>query len=182
MPLAYFISFSTYGSHLPGDSRGWVDADHNIHGTPVRTANSVLLDTVKQQGIVEYALDSEQQRQLVLEALMETCRFRGWCLIAAHIRIHHAHFLVKAECPPEKVLTAAKANATRILKEYLNSREIPIPAKFWAAHGSTRYVWDAKDLDPLTHYIYHEKGVPMSRFCLNPDPHDAPRNTHGWEK
>lgn len=33
-PLAYFISFRTYGSWLRGDERGWQDRRNNKYGTP----------------------------------------------------------------------------------------------------------------------------------------------------
>jgi hypothetical protein len=33
-PLAYFISFRTFGTWLHGDRRGSVDRFHNIYGTP----------------------------------------------------------------------------------------------------------------------------------------------------
>ncbi len=34
MPLAYFITFTTYGSWLPGSVKGSADAEHNVYGTP----------------------------------------------------------------------------------------------------------------------------------------------------
>ena len=34
MPLAYFITFTTYGSWLPGSDKGSVDAEHRSYGTP----------------------------------------------------------------------------------------------------------------------------------------------------
>jgi hypothetical protein len=33
LPLAYFLTFRTYGSWLPGDPRGWVDRQRNVPGT-----------------------------------------------------------------------------------------------------------------------------------------------------
>jgi hypothetical protein len=34
-PLAYFITFHTYGTWLPGDGRGSVDAHHRAYGAPL---------------------------------------------------------------------------------------------------------------------------------------------------
>ncbi len=34
-PLAYFTTFSSYRTHLPGPEKGWVDAKHSIPGSPV---------------------------------------------------------------------------------------------------------------------------------------------------
>ena len=34
VPLAYLITFRTYGTWLHGDARGSVDREHNVFGTP----------------------------------------------------------------------------------------------------------------------------------------------------
>ena len=39
MPLAYFITFTTYGTHLHGSAKGSVDLEHNIYGTPLVERN-----------------------------------------------------------------------------------------------------------------------------------------------
>ena len=33
MGVAYFITFTTYGTWLPGSAKGSVDTDHNAFGT-----------------------------------------------------------------------------------------------------------------------------------------------------
>jgi hypothetical protein len=84
-----------------------------------------------------YALD-EIRRQVVLESLQEVCRFRGWTLLAAHIRTSHAHVVVAAESKPEPVMVAMKAYGSRAL----NSLGIDAPCtRRWARHGSTQYLW-----------------------------------------
>jgi hypothetical protein len=40
-PLAYLITFNTYGSWLHGDRRGSVDRFHNRYGTPRVGANPI---------------------------------------------------------------------------------------------------------------------------------------------
>jgi len=179
-PIAYFITFSTYACHLPGDSRGWVSPARNIYGTPQEPPDPVCKNSFLSQGIKPYTLDTDTQRVLVLESLLKTCQLRSWQAIAMHVRQNHVHCLLKATGLPEQIMVSLKAHATRCLKEYhLRNGQI-MPPKFWASHGSTRYIWKPEELEPLTHYIYHEQGTPMARFCLNPDPHDASRNTHGW--
>jgi hypothetical protein len=39
VPIAYFISFTCYGTWLHGDERGSVDCRHNLYGTPVLPAD-----------------------------------------------------------------------------------------------------------------------------------------------
>jgi hypothetical protein len=40
LPLAYFITFSTYGSWLHGEEKGSVDRAHNLPGTPYLEADA----------------------------------------------------------------------------------------------------------------------------------------------
>src|SRR6476660_2151667 len=36
---AYLLTFSTYGTHLPGSEKGWVDAQRCIPGSPILASN-----------------------------------------------------------------------------------------------------------------------------------------------
>ena len=40
-PLAFFITFRTYGTWLHGDPRGSVDRQHNRYGTPYLPPNKL---------------------------------------------------------------------------------------------------------------------------------------------
>jgi len=40
-PIAFFITFRTYGTWLHGDERGSVDRCHNHYGTPRLPANTL---------------------------------------------------------------------------------------------------------------------------------------------
>jgi len=82
IPLAYLITFRSYGSWLHGRS-GSVDRFHNVYGTPTlppdearRRYNKRLLAQrpVKLDG---------KQRAAVELAVRETCRIRNWRLWAS---------------------------------------------------------------------------------------------------
>ena len=87
-PLAYLISFRTYGSWLHGDQRGSIRP-------------SIL---------------NAAQRKSVETAIVETCGTRKWSLLALNVRTNHVHVVVTADTLPERVLNALKANATRQLR------------------------------------------------------------------
>ena len=176
-PTAYFLTFSTYGTHLPGDLRGWVRKLQPAPGTkqalPCPNLELHITTTLVPDA---FHLSTLEQQNCVLHAIQETCRYKEWRLIAAHVRTDHVHCLLQGLVTPEVMLSTLKAYATRALRQQFTSGD----AKIWARHGSTLYVWDVKDLDAVTHYIVHEQGTPMAWYCFNPDPTDAPRNTHGW--
>ena len=73
-PLAYFLTWSTYGTWLPGDERGWIEYGHGW----------LLPDAVRkleaEASMTEEAcrLDGDQ-RDLVERQIAETCKVRGTC-------------------------------------------------------------------------------------------------------
>ncbi len=46
-PLAYLIAFTTYGTRLPGDERGWVSRLESRYGTPHSPPRPGLKRTMK---------------------------------------------------------------------------------------------------------------------------------------
>ena len=104
-----------------------------------------------------YSLD-ELRRKIVLEAIRGECSYRNWKLFAVHVRSTHVHVVVSATDKPEKVMKNFKSYASRALNEAgfdgLNRRR-------WARHGSTRYLWDAEDVERVINYVLYRQGKPM---------------------
>ena len=102
-PLAYFITFTTYGTWLHGRNPGSVDRGHNVPGTAFVPADADL-ESARRQAMRQdpYLLD-EPQRAVVLRTIREVTAHRGWKLWAAHVRSNHVHVVVTADCRPEKV-------------------------------------------------------------------------------
>ena len=97
-PIAFFISFTCYGSWLHGDDRGSVDLAHNIFSTPVlppdsRTGIGELARARLSQP--PFALD-ESDRELVRDAFVSVCQKKGWKPWAVHVRAKHVHVVVTA--------------------------------------------------------------------------------------
>ncbi len=90
-PLAYFITWTTYGSWLPGDERGWVvKPGHFMAPEQQREVRARALMTD-----VELTLDREQ-RELVEQTVADHCRHRGWYLHRVSCRTQHVHVVVTA--------------------------------------------------------------------------------------
>jgi hypothetical protein len=109
VPLAYFITFRTYGTWLHGDERGAVDRFHNYYGTPLippdqdwRARNERVLSH-------EPVTLSESQRNCVDAAIRQTCEVRTWLLRALNVRTNHVHVVLSSESNrPDRILKCAK--------------------------------------------------------------------------
>jgi REP element-mobilizing transposase RayT len=167
-PLAYFLTFTCYGTWLHGDERGSVDKAHNAPGTPVLPSDPQR-HAREQDELAEppYHLDGPR-RQVTLQALREIARRKGWTLHAVHVRTNHVHLVVTADGPPERILNDFKSAASRRLnKAFPAERE----RTRWTRHGSTRYLWTEGVVAEKVRYVLDEQGEPMERF---PDPGAAP--------
>lgn len=152
-PLAYFITWSTYGTWLPGDERGWVefrhgwkmpDAARNLEAAARMTEDACRLDA--------------RQRQAVEEQMGETCKYRGWHLYAVNCRSNHMHFVVAAVAKPQLVRARLKAWCTRRLKAVEKQRLGSdgtgfVRGNWWAERGSQRFINDDDGLESALLYV-----------------------------
>jgi hypothetical protein len=184
VPLAYFITFRCYGTWLHGDERGSVDRRHNQYGTPY-LAESTTWHSYSSWKLKFPSVNlSSEQRKSIEYAIRETCLFRNWKLHGLNVRINHVHSLVTAysarngislsfalesgledSVPPERVLNALKANATRQLRAdgYWPYERTP-----WVSGGSKRYIWTAFGLEQAKEYVLNGQGGPMPEFDKRP--------------
>lgn len=155
-PLAYLITFRTYGSWLPGDARGTVDRDHHLAGQPylppdgrrAAKASQLLVDAPLEFNLV--------QRKSVETAIRAVSLHRGWLLEAIAVRSNHVHLVVSAQETPERVMNAFKSWGTRALNE---AGLVDRGDKVWARHGSTRYLWQSSSLSDACRYVLeHQDG------------------------
>ena len=158
IPLAYHITFRCYGTWLHGDPRGSVDRFHNRYGTPLIPPNTQWRQynerSLKHPPVTLQA----QRRAAVKEGIRETCKIRQWRLWALNVRTNHVHSVVSANCDPEIVLIALKANATRKMREAgcWNSSKTP-----WAKRGSKKRLWTEEQLYGAIAYVEYEQGPPL---------------------
>ena len=157
-PLGYLITFRAYGTWLHGDRRGSVNRFHNRYGTPRLPPNEgwkkYNRDALKQSPV---RLGS-RQRRAIEEAIRETCKKRRWDFWTTNVRTNHIHTVVSAQCKPEKILAAFKANATRKLREAgcWHSSRSP-----WVDRGSKKYLWTEADVINAVAYVDYDQGEPL---------------------
>ncbi|MGH9621680.1 MAG: transposase [Bryobacteraceae bacterium] len=166
--MAYLLTFSAYGTHLPGSEKGWVDAQHRMYGSPILAPNPTR-EAYWGEHLKEtpWPLDAEARR-IVLQTLRSVCHYREWTAHALHVRTTHVHAVVGGEATPERMLSDYKAYATRALRDAFpqNRRR-----RYWTNHGgSTRYLWNEMSLRAAMEYVLNGQGEKMAWYAES-EPH-----------
>ena len=161
--FAYFLTFRTYGTWLHGDERGSVSRENNQYGRPLITPHANLRKQM-QSNMSEPALQfsSAEQRQTVLQSIIDTCNYNHWILFAAHVRIEHVHLVLQSSSSKEDAQRIIKCYATKDLKKYHS--ELSQRNHFWSRHGSTKNIWAPESLFPALYYVIKQQGEPMALF------------------
>lgn len=129
-PLGFFLTWTTHGTWLPGDLRGWVDPRRPgiQQGDPEkekRARKSLRGDPV---------LLGLDQRIAVNQAIRDHCAHRTWPLHALNVRSNHVHVVVTADLHPDLIMTQLKTWGSRRLNK------MGLRRKWWTEHGSTRWI------------------------------------------
>ena len=160
-PIAYFITFHTYGTWLHGSEKGSIDRSHNRHGDEVLPPDDRLESYRRSQmKQPEYRLD-QSHRSLVMRAILEHGEHKQWKIWAIHVRTNHVHVVVTSAQPPERVLMECKAYASRALNQAALD---PPDCKRWSRHGSTRHLFTEDEVAAKIRYVVEEQGEPMELF------------------
>jgi REP element-mobilizing transposase RayT len=159
-PLAYLITFRTFGTWLHGDDRGSIQRRGN---EPMRTVYIDLNIPLKEK-MVEASrrgpvILNRTERQIVAKAITEVCRYRSYDLKALNVRTNHTHVVAAKPIPPKKMISEFKAYATRRLRE---SGEASEDQKVWSRGASTRYLWKPRHVNAAIEYVlYAQEDLPF---------------------
>ena len=148
--LAYHITWTTYGTWLPGDDRGWIKkgASGIQPPDPERACSASEL-------MVEGAVRlSPAQRAIVEETIADHCRIRKWTLHAMNARSNHVHVVVTADLDPEEVMEQLKAWCSRRLSDAAGLTE-PVAAKAGRRHWFT----EGGDKEIIENETYLENAI-----------------------
>ena len=149
-PVAYFITWATYGTWLPGDERGWVEYRHGWQLPDlIRKLETAAIMTEDACWL------NPEQREAVHQQIAETCFHRGWILHAVNYRTNHLHVVVAASGSPRIVRSQLKAWCTRKLKGLAQSKEANGKTRenWWAERGSQRFINDDMSLEAAIVYV-----------------------------
>ncbi len=150
-PLAFFLTWPTYGTWLPGDERGWV-----LYSVG-RQSPDEFRRRIAEIRMTEDAcrLDPEQ-RKLVEATVMRHCEIRRWELFEVNCRSNHLHVVFNGNLHPDIMRTQFKAWCTRRLKERDIARGMAcadLRENWWAERGSCRYINDHASLEAARLYV-----------------------------
>ncbi len=153
--LAYFLTWTCYGTWLHGDPRGSVDQQHNVHGTPFLAARQDFVRADQRNLLHSPTLLNEAQRARVENTIRAHAAFRKWDLLAVNVRTNHVHVVINpGELAPEEVLNQLKAWSTRRLRE---ANLVESSQRIWTTHGSTQYLWTNDAVEQAVRYVLEEQ-------------------------
>jgi len=145
-PLAYFITWTVYGTFLQGDQRGWRKrrSGEQLPQPPLaewrrdRLKHPILFLNNDQQSAVELAIAAH-------------CQHREWQLHVSAARTNHIHAVVTAaEHLGKRVRDQLKANATRALREtWAEFCDRPV----WTVGGDWQCINSEDDLETVIVYV-----------------------------
>jgi REP element-mobilizing transposase RayT len=134
-PLAYFLTWTTYGTWLPGDARGWVNRrrrDGQVVEAPSPALESFARDLMSETPVI---LDPPM-RGIADEAIRQACHEFRWTIRALEVRSNHVHIVVTAnDAGPGKVMGVLKVRATQALNAVEAGRQRD---RWWTKDGSKR--------------------------------------------
>lgn len=143
MAIAYFTTWTTYGTWLPGDERGWYQPQRGF-GDPDAVRSQMASLRMSESTIV---LETEQ-RKLVEKVVADHCRIRDWFLHAVDCRTNHVHVVVTANVPIDRPREQFKSWATRRIRALDPSRH-----HWWTERGWNVYLDDDADLQAAITYV-----------------------------
>jgi REP element-mobilizing transposase RayT len=143
--ITYFITWTTYGSWLPGDSRGWRKKKKGD-----QPPQPLLEDWCRGRMSESAVVLNATQRGKVESVCREHARIRNWALHAVNARSNHVHLVVTADKAPQLVRDQFKANATRVLRQ---EPDAITHDKIWTRGGDCDVVDGEDDLERVVEYV-----------------------------
>lgn len=157
-PIALFFTWSTYGTWLPGDARGWIEYRKGYR-LPDR-----IRELEAKARMVEAAcrLNAEQRQEVHLQ-VAETCTRRGWTLHAVNCRSNHIHIVASASASPKFMRSHLKSWCTRRLLDHQERSLVPVDSRrenWWADRGSIRWIFSEANLEAAILYVLEQQDNP----------------------
>ena len=142
----WFLTWTTYGTWLPGDDRGFVSNIDRGDGKGHRLNIPGIEPASKVRGLESMAREKMagppvylnlEQATALLDQFRETAAYRGWELIVVAIMRNHVHVVVgvSGDPEPETILGSLKSYGGRRLNREFGKRESDT---WWTKSGSRR--------------------------------------------
>jgi len=148
-PLAYFITWTTYGTWLHGDARGsFLDRTFLAPDTQLETVNRAALTE-------DVVILTQHQRAIVDATLVAECHAQAWELHARNVRSNHVHIVVSPSRSGPFVRSRMKALASKALSDDagLPEAEHNGRKRWWTEKGNIVAIENEQSLEQTIEYV-----------------------------
>jgi REP element-mobilizing transposase RayT len=161
MDRVWHFTWTTYGTRLPGDARGFVsnvrgDEGHGVRFN-ARGADAVsdippLEQYMRERLIGPPIYLTQEHADLLLPQFQETAAYRGWALLAVAVMTNHVHLVagLPGDPDPSEVLGDFKGYGSRPLNRRWGK---PASGTWWTEGGSKRKKADAGAILEAIRYV-----------------------------
>jgi REP element-mobilizing transposase RayT len=163
-PFALHITWTCYGTWLPGDKRGYVSntlsqtaAFHpkeNIPGTPYTADDPYTRARAQalQKDVTVWL--NQKQAYVAAVALVKAAAERGWRILRGALMANHVHLVIQ-DCPPDgpAVRRILKGCSQAALTQHAGQSH-----RWWTAGGSDRYKNDDAAIAAAVQYVADQEG------------------------
>ena len=143
--IAVFITWTTYGTWMPGDARGW-----RKRKAGNQLPRPLLAEWCRKQMKGEAVLLESHDRETVEQTCKKHCDHRGWHLFAVSTRTNHVHVVIAADEKPQKVRDQLKANCTGALRR---QEQPQIAERTWTRGGDCEILDTDDDIEAAVIYV-----------------------------
>ena len=149
LPLAWYLTWTTYGTWLHGDPRG------SHLGSRYLPPDPALEEAMREALADDPVYLTDTQRTLVHAALARECAAQGWILHVANVRTNHVHAVVSANRDGKAVRIRLKAIASDALS---TDAGLPMAGKngrqrWWTEKGNVVPVENERGLEEVVVYV-----------------------------
>ena len=172
MDRYWLITWTTYGTWLAGDERGFVSNVYGVAGGPEVRHNAPDTDCdASVAGLELYVLDrmlddpfflNDEQAKTLIGQFEETSRIRQYDLCAASVMYNHMHLLigVPGDPDPHQLRELYKSWATRAMKKQW---KLPKSGRFWTKGGSVRKK-EGEAIPAAAIYVARKQYKPLATY------------------
>ncbi|MHC4426654.1 MAG: transposase [Planctomycetota bacterium] len=140
--LGYMITWTTYGTWLQGNERGYVKNGHTYRG------NKALMQRNRELQSQDMVRLSRNQQQVVRKAITEEAELQGQRIYALSVQSNHVHIVAEyTRQPISKIVAYYKKSARLALKVAGHN------GKLWTKGYDKRYCFDKASLEQRIKYV-----------------------------
>jgi REP element-mobilizing transposase RayT len=164
-PFALHITWTCYGTWLPGDPCGYVantrlpeggwQSKQNTPGTPYDADDACTRRQARALQKAPCVRLSGEEALWTAQALVEAARARSWTIWRGAVMANHVHVVI-TDCPDDgpAVRRILKGGSQAALSRATERRQ-----RWWTAGGSDRYKHDYTAIEAALAYVADQPGM-----------------------